>query len=630
MYKIHRTRNDNFQFKTLSRSFLFIAFMLGSMICFGAPSVKLSVSSDRGKRDIEVGDRFYITVEVKDMDGTPKLGSDIPGAKTMYFDHTGQTSSMTSVNGQVTRTSSNIWTATMRANKEGNFTYGPITVNGVKSNTLHYTIGKKSQQQSDPSAPNNPARQTDPTSDKPQFIGKGDGNLFLKATASQTSVYEQQAIVYLVKLYTTYDAIKFVGAAASPQFDGFVVEESKDISTQFSYETYNGKTYATAVIARYIIFPQMTGQLKVSGNTYTVSVDQREYYHDPFWGAMSVAQPLQLNVKPNDLVINVKPLPTPKPGDFSGGVGKFNLSSQLKSNDFKSNQASSIVYTVTGVGNLKYIQMPDLSTIYPSQLEVYSPTTDVKDHVGSTEVSGSVSFDYSFMPLEEGEFTIPRVKLVYFNPETGKYETTESREYTIQVGKGIASNKSQVSSKLKFDSNLEKISTKDLKLVHKPEIETFLFWLWYIIPVIILISAIGYTIYNENQHADMLAFNSKRANKMARKRLKKAEKNMKRGDVDGFYDELLIGLWGYLGDKLKIPTSELMRDNIKSILVKRGISEAEIDNLVNLIDECEFAKYSPESGKSGMNSAYSNAIDIINRLEKGFKNSKSNKDENEN
>ena len=130
---------------------------------------------------------------------------------------------------------------------------------------------------------------------------------------SRATAYEQEALVYTVKLYTTYDAIKFIGATAAPKFEGFVVEESKDISTSLSYETYQGKTYATAVIARYIIFPQMEGQLKVLGNTYTVSVDEREYYHDPFWGSMSVAKPLQLNVKPNDLTVNVKSLPKPVP-----------------------------------------------------------------------------------------------------------------------------------------------------------------------------------------------------------------------------------------------------------------------------------------------------------------------------
>ncbi len=598
-----------------------------AFICFSVnatPSVKLTVTPDRGKRNIEVGDRFYISIEVSNLDGEPKMASSIPGAKTMFFDHTGQYSNVTSINGQVTRNVSNEWTATMRASKEGSFAFGPISVSGVKSNIVKYSIVKASDHSNNSnsrqqSSNGNLAGIGSQDTDKPQFIGKGDGNLFLKATVNETNIYEQQAIVYTVKLYTTYDAIKFIGAAAAPKFDGFVVEESKDVSTSFNFETYNGKSYATAVIAKYIIFPQMTGQLKVKGNTYTVSVDQREYYHDPFWGQLSVAKPLQLNVTPNDLIINVKQLPSPKPSNFSGGVGKFTISSQLKNNDFKTNQVASIVYTVTGVGNLKYIQLPDLSTIYPNQIEVYSPTTDIKTHVGASDVSGSVSYDYSFMPLEEGNFTLPKIDFVYFNPSSGKYETSSSRSYEIQVGKGTGSSKSQVSNKFKFNGKLETIKASSITKDHKPDIYKFPFWLWYIIPTLILCAAVGYNEYNKNIHSDMLAFNSKRANKQARKRLRKASYYLKKDDVDHFYDELLTALWGYLGDKLKMPTSELMRDNIRTVLEMKGIPEDYIANLVNIIDECEFAKYSPESGKQGMSMAYDNAINIINNLDKSFK-----------
>lgn len=584
-----------------------------------AASVKLYETPARGKRAIEVGDAFYIYIEVSDVDGTPELPDKIGGAKVMYFSQTGRSSSMTSVNGHVTQSVTNTWTVTLRAQKEGTYSIGPISVGGVKSNKLTYTIGKESvsgqQMQNSPASGSNNSAD----SDKPKFIGKGDGNLFMRATVSESTVYEQQALVYTVKLYTTYDAIKFIGATAAPKFDGFVVEESKAVSNSLEFETYNGKSYATAVIARYIIFPQMTGQLKVAGNTYTVSVDQREYYHDPFWGNMSVSSPLQLNVTPNDLVVNVKALPSPKPADFSGGVGKFTIASQLKSNTFKSNQAASIEYIVTGTGNLKYIQLQDLSTLYPSQIEVYTPETDIKTNVGSGNVSGSVTFDYSFMPLEEGDFKIPAVKLVYFNPETGKYETSVSKDYEITVGKGKSSGKSQTNTKLKFMPDLQKVEFKNLTSDHRPMIYKFPYWLMFIIPVFALIaSVVIYRIYI-NEHADMAAFNSKRANRLARRRLKKANAAMKAGNADKFYDELLIAMWGYLGDKLKMPTSELMRDNIKSVLTSNGISEVAISDLLNVLDNCEFAKYSPEGGKTGMQESYNSAIDSINSLENSFK-----------
>ncbi|MDE7436942.1 MAG: BatD family protein [Muribaculaceae bacterium] len=604
---------------------LFIICLIAAIGTAFAGSVRIYETAPRGKQGISVGDRFYISIEVNDIDGKPELPSNVGGAKVIYFDHTGQMSSMSNVNGHVTQSTQNTWTVTLRATSEGTFKFGPVSVGGVKSNQISYTIGKASAQAQTPgnvtAAPG--SSQDDP--DKPKFIGKGDGNLFMKASITESTVYEQQALVYTVKLYTTYDAIKFIGATAAPKFDGFVVEESKAISNSLDYETYNGKTYATAVIARYIIFPQMTGQLKVIGNTYTVSVDQREYYHDPFWGNMAVSKPLQLNVTPNDLTVNVKPLPSPKPADFSGGVGQFTIASQLKSSDFKTNQAGSIEYIITGTGNIKYVQMPDLATIFPSEIEVYTPKTEVKDNVGSSNVSGSSTFDYSFMPLEEGEFKIPAIKLVYFNPSTGKYETSVSKEYTIQVGKGKASSKSQTNSRLKFEPKLEVVKAKDLKKEYVPIIYRFPYWLFFILPSIALIvSMILYQRYMK-LHADMAAFNSRRANKLAAKRLRKAATAMKKGNSELFYDEMLIAVWGYLGDKLKMPTSELMRDNIKNVLTEKEIPQTAIDAVVELLDNCEFAKYAPAAATSGMKDTYDTAVQVINNLEKSFKNSKSNK-----
>lgn len=581
-------------------------------------SVRLSVEPARGKRNIENGAVFYLNIEVKDIDGRPEIPQTIPGGKVMYFDHTGQSSSMTSINGRVSQTMSNTWVATVRANKEGEFTFGPISVAGVRSNQVHYVIGRETQA-AQTSSSQQSASGRDGASDKPKFIGKGDGNLFMRASISEGKIYEQQALVYTVKLYTTYDAIKFIGATSAPKFDGFVIEESKDVSKSLSFETYNGKSYATAVIAKYIIFPQMTGNLKIAGNTYTVSVDQREYYQDPFWGSMSVSSPLQLNVTPNDLSVNVMPLPAPKPADFSGGVGNFAITANLKQKEFKTNQAASIVYTVTGSGNLKYVQLPDLESKFPSELEVYTPSTNVKTEVGSSSVSGTATFTYSFIPLEEGRFTIPAVKLVYFNPQKGEYQTSETQEFTINVGKGAASSKSQTSERLRFMPDLKKIDSNSLSLTHTPWIYQFGYWVWFIAPfAIFMVLVLMYRRYVK-EHSDLAAFNMKRANKLANKRLKRALGYLRQGNKDLFYDELLTALWGYLSYKLNMPTSELSRDNIRQVLLDKNIPQNDIERMIDIIDKAEYAKYSPDPDGAEMHKSYSESFEIINAMERSFK-----------
>lgn len=605
------------------RNILTLLLMIFSEACILAvPSVKLSVSSERGG-GIGVGDRFYITYQVSNIEDAPEKPASVPGAKIMYFDRTGQSSSFSNVNGTTSRSFTYIYTLTLRAETEGKYTFGPITLDGVKSNTISYNIGATSNTPQ-PQTQGNASNPYDNNADsgKPKFIGKGDGNLFLRATVSNSSAYEKEAIVYTVKLYTTFDRIKFIGATAAPKFEGFVVEESKDISTSLDYENYNGKQYATAVIARYIIFPQMQGNLKVIGNTYTVSVDEREYYHDPFWGNMSVAKPLQLNVTPNDLVVNVKGLPQPVPADFSGGVGQFNITSSLPAQNIKSNQAASIVYTVSGTGNLKYITLPDLNNIYPKELEVYTPNTEINANVTGSNVSGNVKFDYSFVAQEAGTFKIPEVALTYFNPSTGQYVTTKAQGYTINVDKGEGSTKSQTKSKRTFNPELLPVIS-NLTPIHTPYVTKFPYWLFYIVPIALIIFASIYYRAYLKANSDLMAVRSRKASKLAAKRLKKAAAAMKTGNRELFYDEMLAAIWGYLSDRLGIPTSELSRDNVSGKLAMHDIDDDKINQLIALIDDCEFEKYAPSSVAADMTAVYDKGADVINNFEDAFKKSKS-------
>lgn len=586
--------------------------------------VELRVEPGSRTGEIVVGQPFYIKIVVNNINDQPSAPSSVGGAKMMYFGHQSSSSSFTSINGQTSQSIVNIYALTLKAEKAGKFSFGPISIGGVKSNVVNYTILEKgsvqdpySQRQNAPggSDPRQGSSQGNPDPDVPTFIGKGNEQLFLRANVSKATAFEQEALVYTVKLYTTYGSIKFIGATDAPKFDGFVIEESKNVSTQLTYETYQGKTYATAIIARYIIFPQMPGKLKILGNKYTVSTDAEEYYHDPFFSHLTVRRPIQLNVSPNDLVVNVKPLPTPRPSNFSGGVGKFNISSSLKSTEAIANQAGAITYSVTGEGNLKYINLPDLNAIYPSEIEVFTPAVDVKSNVGVSNVSGSVKFDYSFMPLEQGEFIIPPVELVYFNPATEKYEKSVSRGYTLKVNPGVESSKSQAT--LSYNTKLLPVRLNNA-VQTRPWIKGFPYWLWFIIPAVALsVTVIARRKYI-NMMSDVEGLRSRRAGKMARRKLKKCAACITRGDENGFYSEMLKAVWGYLRDKLKLPLSELNRENVSGLLRNHHISEELIGKVVNLLDECEFAKYSPASSRRKMQDVYDDATNLLNSLEAGF------------
>lgn len=594
-----------------------ILVILISLFCFivaDAAKVSMQVEMPRGKRGIGVGDTFWISVKLTDIDSKLSQPSNVPGAKLVYFSQTGRSSQSTIVNGNFSHTTSVTYTMTLKAEKEGNFKFGPLTVDGIKSNTVSYSIGKKDTSLSQ-SGGQSSSSQDDQNG--PKFIGKGDDKLFLRANVSKTSAFEQEALVYTIKLYSSYAGVKFAGATSAPTFDGFVIEESKINTIQMDYETYNGKTYATAEIARYIIFPQTTGDLKVLGNTYTISVNSQEYYKDPDWGHLTINRPVNLNVKPNDLIVKVKPLPSPRPANFSGGVGEFEIKSELQNSKLKTNHAASIVYSISGSGNLKYLKLPDLNNIFPSQLEVYSPSVKENISVNSNNTMGDISFDYSFMPLEEGEYAIPSVELVYFNPSTGKYETKQAKGYNVEVTKGEVSSKSQKKDRLVYNTKLEDVGVN--KSSTKLIVDSLSYWLWYIVPILLLIIAISIYRRRINDLADIDLLKSKKANKVARKRLKKAEICLRAKDVDKFYDEILSAMWGYIGDKLRIPISDLNRENVRQKLGDAGVNSEDLDSLISLIDECEFAKYSSSLGQISMDNVYMHACDVINKLDNSLK-----------
>lgn len=605
---------------------LTLFLLLVSIATSASGKFQISVSTQTGADDIEVGEQFYVYMKLDNLDGEPSA-PDVPGAVVKYFTLSSQSSSMSSINGKVTRSSSRTYVATCSASKEGSFSIGPFSVDGVSSNKASYTIVKagsgslsklkqRQQRQQQQQSSNQGAYSQDPDDQNqgPKFIGKGNEKLFLKASVSKSSAYEQEALVYTVKLYSSYAPIKFIGATEAPKFDGFVVEESDETSRSLHYETYNGQEYATAIIARYIIFPQMTGKLTIKGNTYTVSTDEQEYYDDPYFRMLTVRRPIQLNVTPNDLVIDVKALPTPQPADFSGGVGQFSISSSLPSASLKTNQPASIIYEVKGSGNLKYVKLPDLNNLYPKQLEVFSPTTEVNAAAKGASVSGSVKFDYSFTPLELGQYQIPEVSLVYFNPSTGKYEKSVAKGYFVEVDKGALSEKSQTKNRLKFEDSLMPVGhlySKD----RVAYVYTFGYWLCFILPAIALLVIIIIYRRHLKSTADIVGSRMRKAGKVAAKRLKKAAACMKSGERERFYDEMLIALWGYVSAKLNIPTSELNRQNVAQRLSEAGASEESINSLLNVLDDCEFAKYAPGSGDDELKHVYDRGAEVINTLE---------------
>lgn len=338
-------------------------------------------------------------------------------------------------------------------------------------------------------------------------------------------------------------------------------------------------------------------------------------------GMFQVRQPKEAKIKvnSNSASINILPLPQPQPEGFAGAVGTFKVDSRLVGNSFRTNDPATLIYTISGTGNIKYVKEPVID--FPSEFEQYTPKSDIQATVQGNDVTGSMTVEYTFVPQSVGDFTIGSDKFVYFNPQAKQYVTLNTPTYPIKVAKGVSApvtaDQKDVENK---NSDIRHIYLGDKNPAKEHSMVVLQSWYWflYLGLLIIAIALIVMNRRNTRLNADITGRKTAKASKVARRRLKAAEGFMKAGDSDKFYEEMLRALWGYLSDKLAMPVSQLSRDNISATLSSKGYSEESAEAIVSVLDDCEMARYTPDSS-SRMDSVFERGVNAINQLESNRK-----------
>ena len=421
-------------------------------------------------------------------------------------------------------------------------------------------------------------------------------------------------MVCTIKLYTKYQISQFI-ANIQPSYNGFLIEELPVSPNLNEIEHVNGENYMVAELKKCILFPQQSGKLTITSGTYDVTVVQYEQFRTPF-GIMRQPVEKQLQVKSNTSSVNILPLPEPKPASFNGAVGNFTVSTEIKPQVLKTYEAATYSYIIRGSGNIKYLKSPTIG--FPSQFDVYDPQNNINAKPSGSTVSGTVTIDYTFIPQFVGKYEIPGTEFTYFNPATRKYETLTTQKYDLTVAKGSgAASQAPKGGIEQKNRDILHIKTGDLHLKqeHSYAVEGFGYWLWYIVPLLLLAAVLFYYRKALKARSDMQLMRTKRANKVAQKRLRAAKQWMRAGDKNKFYAEVLTALWGYLSDKIQIPVSELNKENISAELTNYGATDEVIAAVIEVLNNCEFAQYAPELSGNDMESIYSAAADAMDKLE---------------
>ncbi|MBO7146105.1 MAG: protein BatD [Salinivirgaceae bacterium] len=579
---------------------------------------------------VEVGEQFRLQF-VLNAKGSNFSEPNITDFQVLSGPNTSSSSSIQWVNGSMSQSTTNTYTFILMGDHEGKFTIPsatiksggktyqskPITIEVVAGSRPAAGSGNQGGQQSGGSTP---AATTNPD--------LSSDDLFVAITVDKKKLYQGQYLVATIKLYIRNKDVSGFEDVKFPPFTGFW---SSDLEApqqiELLRENVNGQIYNTGLLKKVLLMPQRSGELTIDPMEITVLSRTRVRSNNPFddfFGGSYRTTPYKLASKP--VKINVDPLPAGKPADFSGGVGNFTLNASVDKTEVKANEAVTLKVKVSGTGNLKFIN--NIKIDFPPDIDVYDPKTTQNIKTDASGMSGSVTFDYLFIPRYAGNYRIAPITFSYFDTKTKTYKTLTTQEFNINVEKGegdTEANSGVVQALTKEDV---KFIGKDIRYI-KPISQldrkqalmfgTPLFYGCYAIPLLIFVAIILFRLAQIKQNANQAAVKNRKAGKVSRKRLRQASKYMKQGQEAQFYDELLKGIWGYLSDKLSIPVANLSKDNVTDILAAHNVDSQLVGELMDLLNSCEFARYAPAAVSGGMDEIFRKADDTLSKLDQKVK-----------
>jgi hypothetical protein len=533
---------------------------------------------------------------------------------------TSYSSSTQIINGRMSTETSYTYVYYLQAGKEGKYVIAPATFTlknkTYLSDSMHIEVVKSSAGQQN--APSGGNAGTDNSAVEPS--GR---DIFINLSLNRKEIYLGEHVVATVKIYTRVN-LSGINEIKYPSFNGFL---KTDIATppltSLRQENLNGTIYGTGIIQRFLLYPQVTGEIDIDPVQITFLVQQRSGKTDPFFGDFfSSYQTIPKSTVSQNVKIKVKPLPGIQPEDFSGVVGKLDMKAVLNKDSVNVNDAINFKITISGSGNLKIATPPVLKL--STDIEVYEPkiTDNVKNGVDGT--TGQKTFEYLLIPRHYGDFTIPPVTYSYFNASKGVYELLRTREFRFHARKGsdqstgvtVYGGVSKEDVKyLGKDIRFIKSSPGNLTRSANVILSKRSFYTVYAFALLAFLLILFIRREHIRRNSDLSIVRNRKAGRVAIKRLHTASLCLKNEQIDRFYEEILKAVWGYLSDKLNIPVSDLTRNNAVTALIELGVGEEKIETLSGILDTCEYARYAPSASGTEAAIIYDGASQFIKSIE---------------
>ena len=616
------------------RKRIILFLMLAPLWLWAQDDPTLTVSA---KKQVMVGERFQVVFEAN-AEGKNFSAPSFEGFTVVGGPFTSTSSSFQMVNGSMSHSVKCTYTFALQAYQEGTFHVGSATLNvkgkKVSSEPFDIKVIPDDGSHAAPSGGGDAVGQgrSQQNTNDPQVSGK---DLFLNVIPSKKSVYVGDQVVLTYKIYTKVP-VSSLSVERMPSYAGFWTKDISDNSNSLrqNSEYINGIEYTTAEVQKTVIVPQRAGKLTIDpmiiecvAQVRTESNRQRSmdpfeaFFNDPFFNRNIVNVKKELTSQ--TLTLEVKSLPeNGKPASFAGAVGNYNFKSEIDKTELSTNEAFTLTLTVSGTGNVELLQMP--TPVFPPDFEVYDPKVTSSVNPTSNGLSGTKKAEFLVIPRRAGSFTIPAVEFSYFNPSNETYQTLQSEPYEIKVEKGAgsddgggiyASNQEDIKY---LGSDVRHIMTGDPHL--KPTSTVFFGSSAYYVALLALLVLFIVLLFvlkkREQLTKDTAANRNRKADKVARGRLKNAYQYLKAKDQEKFYIEMSQALWGYIADKTGIERSKLSMDTVSETMKAKNVPDELTQQFVDTLNNCEFARFAPGNAEEKMDDLYQRGIDVISKAEK--------------
>ena len=570
---------------------------------------------------LRVGEQFQLVYEIN-KDVSELQIPELNDFQLLGGPSTSSSSSIQIINGKTTRSSKYTYTYYLSALKDGIYTIAPATAkikkDTYKSNAVKIEVikGKSSTSQTTPSTASPAAKSS---SNVDTHAGE---DLFIRLLVDKKNAYIGEQIIAWIKIYSKINITQIDPNFKAPEFTGFYQQPFEIPPLRaLERENVNGEIYGTGILRKIVLYPQKSGEIIIQPFDIDVAYQKQvkrksRSIFDDFFGP--TVQNVPVKLKSKAVKLNIKSLPASMPSSFTGAVGNFRMSASINKTQVKTNDAVTLKVNISGKGNIKLID--EMEFEFPPALETFKPIVKTKqDNV----LEGSQSFEYTIIPRYAGDFKIGPIEFTYFNPSTRSYKILKSQEFNISVAKGEEDTTTVVISGLSKE-DVKLLSSDIIFIKNKPFNFTpknkFIFgstrfYAMYLISLMLFLLIILFRRKRIKRNANIKLVKNRRANKFARKRLKKASGFMRQNNRKTFYDEVLKAMWGYLSDKLNIPIADLSKDTSREALIRNKINDNLMNKFYDIIDSCEYARYSPGDESSEMQKLYNDAIKTIIKLQ---------------